>query len=86
MNTTQLRNPSAPPAQDTVETLKADLGKLSETVKALASEQFGSVAESVQVKAATTVTDLETVIRKNPTQAAVMAAGIGFLIGLIMTR
>ena len=86
MNTTQLRNPSGTPPHDTLETLKADIGKLSETVKALAGEQFGSVAESVQVKAATTVTDLESAIRKNPSQAAVMAAGFGFLIGLIMTR
>ena len=86
MNTTQLRNPTAQPQQDTVETLKADLGKLSETVKALASEQFGSVADQVQVKAATTVTDLESAIRKNPTQAAVVAAGVGFLIGLVLTR
>ena len=86
MNTTQLRNPTAQPKQDTVETLKTDLSKLSETVKALASEQFGSVADQVQVKAATTVTDLESAIRKNPTQAAVVAAGVGFLIGLVLTR
>ena len=86
MNTTQLRNPTAQPPQDTIETLKTDLSKLSETVKALASEQFGSVADQVQVKAATTVTDLESAIRKNPTQAAVVAAGVGFLIGLVLTR
>ena len=86
MNTAPLRDSTATPNQDTVETLKTDLGKLSETVKALASEQFGSVADKVQVKAATTVTDLESAIRRNPTQAAVMAAGVGFLIGLVLTR
>ena len=86
MNTTQMRNPSSASSPDTVETLKADLGKLADTVKSLATEQFGSVAENVQVKAATTVTDLETAIRKNPTQAAVVAAGVGFLVGLVLTR
>ena len=86
MSTTQMRNTPSTSSADTVETLKDDLGKLAETVKTLASEQFGSVAENVQVKAATTVTDLETAIRKNPTQAAVVAAGIGFLVGLVLTR
>ena len=89
MNTTQLRgsgsSPSTP-AQDTVETLKADLGKLSDTVKSLANEQFGNVAEKVQDKAAATVTELESAIRRNPSQAAIVAAGLGFLIGLIVTR
>ena len=86
MNTTQLRSSATQPQQDTVETLKTDLGKLSESVKALASEQFGSVADQAKVKAATTVTDLESSIRRNPTQAALVAAGVGFLIGLVLTR
>ena len=73
-------------SQDTVETLKADISKLTETVKTLASEQLGSVAGSVQDKAASTVTDLEVAIRNNPTQAAAVAAGVGFLIGLVLTR
>ena len=86
--TTPLHSSSSSTAnvQDNVETLKSDLGKLSETVKAMASEQFGSVAEKVQDKAASTVSDLESAIRRNPSQAAVVAAGLGFLIGLIVTR
>lgn len=85
MNTTHLRNPNTT-SPDSVETLKAELSKVSETVKAMASEQFGAAAEKAQVKAAATVTDLEVAIRKNPTQAAVMAAGLGFVIGLVLTR
>ena len=86
MNTTPLRNQPSPSSPDTVETLKSDLSKLSETVKALAGEQFGSAVEQAQTKAATTVTDLESAIRKNPTQAAAIAAGVGFLVGLVLTR
>lgn len=71
---------------ETVETLKADIAKLTETVKSLASEQLSNVSDNVQDKAASTVTDIEAAIRKNPTQAAAVAAGIGFVIGLILTR
>ncbi len=88
MNTTSapLRPSSSSDQVDTVETLKADISKLTETVKTLASEQLGTVAGTVQHKAASTVTDVELAIRKNPTQAAVIAAGVGFLIGLMLTR
>lgn len=88
MNTTSapLRPSSSSDQADTVETLKADISKLTETVKTLAGEQFGAVAGTVQDKAASTVTDVELAIRKNPTQAAAIAAGVGFLIGLMLTR
>lgn len=66
MNTTSapLRPSSSSDQVDTVETLKADISKLTETVKTLASEQLGTVAGTVQDKAASTVTDVELAIRK----------------------
>ncbi len=69
-----------------VEALKMELGNLASTVKSLASEKMGSTASDVQDKAARKMNDLEAAIRRSPTQAAVMAAGVGFLVGLILTR
>ena len=69
-----------------VDTLKSDLSNLATTVQKLASEQFGTTAGQVQDQAAQKVNDLEGAIRRNPTQAAAIAAGVGFLIGLVLTR
>lgn len=70
----------------TVDTLKDELSNLAATVQTLASEQFGSTAAQVQQTAATKVSDLEAAIRKSPTQAAAIAVGMGFLVGLMLTR
>ena len=70
----------------TVDTLKSDISNLASTVQKLASDQFGSTAGQVQDQAAQKVNDLEAAIRRNPTQAAAVAAGVGFLIGLVLTR
>lgn len=70
----------------TVDTLKSDIASLASTVQKLAGEQLGTAAEQVQDQAAQKVNDLEAAIRRNPTQAAVVAAGVGFLIGLVLTR
>ena len=73
-------------SKSNVDDLKTELGNLSRTVKNLASEQMGSTAKDVQDKAARKMNDLEAAIRRSPTQAAVMAAGVGFLVGLLLTR
>lgn len=69
-----------------VEQVKSELANLASTVQKLASEQFGSAAGAVQEQAAQKVGDLEAAIRRNPTQAAAIAAGVGFLVGLILRR
>jgi ElaB/YqjD/DUF883 family membrane-anchored ribosome-binding protein len=48
-------------------------------VKRLATEQ-------VQDKAKETLGDIEVAIRRNPTQGALIAAGVGFVVGLLLTR
>jgi ElaB/YqjD/DUF883 family membrane-anchored ribosome-binding protein len=40
----------------------------------------------VQDKAMEKVGDLEATIRRNPTQSALIAAGVGFVLGLILSR
>jgi ElaB/YqjD/DUF883 family membrane-anchored ribosome-binding protein len=71
---------------DNVTALRQDIASLAESVKRLAAEQIGSSVEEVQDKAMEKVSDLEAAIRRNPSQSALIAAGIGFVVGLILAR
>jgi ElaB/YqjD/DUF883 family membrane-anchored ribosome-binding protein len=70
---------SANEVQDNAAALRTDIANLAESVKRLATEQ-------VQDKAKETLGDVEAAIRRNPTQGALIAAGVGFVVGLIITR
>lgn len=72
--------------KENLSALKSDVANLTSSVKRLADAEFGSAASQVQEKAQERLGDLEASIRKNPTQAALIAAGAGFLIGLIIAR
>ena len=71
---------------DNVAALREDIASLAQSVKRLAAEQIGTSVEDVQDKAMEKVGDLEATIRRNPTQSAMIAAGIGFVLGLILSR
>ncbi len=71
---------------DNVQALRDDIASLAESVKRLATEQLGSSVEDIQDKAKEKVGDMEAAIRRNPSQAALIAAGIGFVFGLILSR
>ena len=77
-------DPTDPAAS--IDRLKSELSNLASTVQSLATDQFGSAAGAMQDQAATKVHELEAAIRRNPTQAAAIAAGVGFVIGLILRR
>lgn len=79
------RNP-ATDAADSYDAIKSDISHLTETVKKLATEQMGSAVEGAQDQVKQRLGDIESTIRKNPTQAALIAAGVGFLVGLVMIR
>ena len=84
-----LNSPSSTAASDVsdnVAALRADIAGLADSVKRLAAEQVGSSAENVQEKAMAKFGDIEAAIRRNPSQAAMIAAGIGFVVGLILSR
>jgi ElaB/YqjD/DUF883 family membrane-anchored ribosome-binding protein len=66
--------------------LRNDVARLAESVRKLAADEFGTSVEDLQMKAGEQITVAERAIRRNPTQAAMIAAGVGFLVGLIMTR
>ena len=71
---------------DNVQALREDIASLAVSVKRLAAEQIGTSVEDVQDKAKEKISDVEAAIRRNPSQAALIAAGIGFVFGLILTR
>jgi ElaB/YqjD/DUF883 family membrane-anchored ribosome-binding protein len=71
---------------DNVTALREDIASLADSVKRLAAEQIGTSVEDVQDKAMEKVGDVEAAIRRNPTQAALIAAGVGFLVGLVLSR
>ncbi len=91
-STTSRADPGAPSrtaasdVSDSVAALRADIAALADSVKRLAAEQIGTSAEDVQDKAVEKLSDIEAAIRRNPTQAALIAAGVGFVVGLILSR
>jgi ElaB/YqjD/DUF883 family membrane-anchored ribosome-binding protein len=85
----ELNSPNSTAASDVsdnVAALRADIAGLADSVKRLAAEQVGSSAENVQDNAMAMFGDIEAAIRRNPSQAAMIAAGIGFVVGLILSR
>jgi len=64
---------------DKLAALREDIANLAESIKRVAAEQIGSSVEDVHQS-------LETHIRRNPTQATLIAAGIGLVVGLILAR
>ncbi len=66
--------------------IRSDLSQLAESVRNLAADGLGTSVEGIQAKATEKISEAEKAIRRNPTQAALIAAGVGFLVGLIMIR
>lgn len=72
--------------RDDVDTLRKDIASLASSVSTLASEKVGTAAGDAQAMAKEKLGDIESAIRQNPTQSALIAIGVGFLIGLVLTR
>lgn len=72
----------AQPKSDTasvVETLKADLGRIKDEVKTLASDAVNLPKDAV-------FGDLEQSVRREPLKSVAIAVGVGVLIGFILRR
>jgi ElaB/YqjD/DUF883 family membrane-anchored ribosome-binding protein len=69
-----------------VDALRSDIASLANSVSKLASEKAGVAASEAQAIAKDKLGDIESAIRQNPTQSALIAVGVGFLIGLVLTR
>jgi len=72
--------------KDDIDALRSDIASLANSVSNLASEKLGAVVTDAEAMAGQKLGDVETMIRKNPTQSALIAVGVGFLFGLILTR
>lgn len=71
---------------DNYEALRRDVTELASSVKRLADAELGIAATQVQDAAVKGAGQVEASIRRNPTQAALIAAGAGFLVGLLIAR
>jgi ElaB/YqjD/DUF883 family membrane-anchored ribosome-binding protein len=68
------------------DTLKNDVSNLSQSVKAFAADKLGSTAADAQEQVQQTLGTVEARVRSNPIQSALIAAGVGLLVGLVLTR
>ena len=71
---------------DDVDALRSDIASLANSVKKLATEKFGATASEALHQGEQKIGEFESAIRRNPTQSALIAVGIGFVVGLILTR
>jgi ElaB/YqjD/DUF883 family membrane-anchored ribosome-binding protein len=71
---------------DEIDALRNDIASLASTVSRLATEKAGSALGDTQAIAGEKLGELEKAIRDNPTQSAMIAVGVGFLVGLILNR
>jgi len=72
--------------KDDIDALRSDIASLANSVSKLAGEKLGAVVSDAEALAGQKLGDVETMIRRNPTQSALIAVGVGFLIGLVLTR
>jgi ElaB/YqjD/DUF883 family membrane-anchored ribosome-binding protein len=72
--------------KDDIDALRSDISNLANSVSKLASDKFGTVVSDAETMAGQRLGDVESMIRKSPTQSALIAVGIGFLFGLVLTR
>lgn len=68
------------------ENVRRGASDLASSAKEYANAELGGAVDKAQEEAKLRMGQLETQIRKNPTQAALIAAGVGFLVGLVVTR
>jgi ElaB/YqjD/DUF883 family membrane-anchored ribosome-binding protein len=74
-----------PPKDDLSEELqaiRADIENLASTVRRIAKDELSQA----QASAAESAKQAEDAIRRNPLQAVAIAAGLGFLLGVITRR
>jgi uncharacterized protein YjbJ (UPF0337 family) len=67
---------------DQIDTIRADLEKLTSTVARIANTQL----ERAQDKAVEAAQQAEEAVRRNPTSALAIAFGVGFLFGVLTRR
>lgn len=74
--------PSSDDVREQLNVLRKDLTELADTVKHQARHKLSEAEDQARQK----VGELEEQIREKPIQAALIAAGVGFLLGAILSR
>jgi ElaB/YqjD/DUF883 family membrane-anchored ribosome-binding protein len=75
-------NSSSEDVKDQLNVLRKDLTDLAETVKQQAKSKLSEAEDQARQR----VGELEEQIREKPIQSALIAAGVGFLLGAILSR
>jgi ElaB/YqjD/DUF883 family membrane-anchored ribosome-binding protein len=70
------------PKQTEIEELTRQVKELKEKLSSKAQDSFAEMRETVRQN----MGDIEKQIREKPVQATLIAAGVGFLIGALITR
>jgi DUF883 C-terminal glycine zipper region len=71
---------------DQITLLRNDLVGLAQSVSGLVNEKIGETTANLETDAAKKTTELQQAITSNPMQAAAIAAGVGFFLGILLTR
>lgn len=75
-------NSSSEDVKDQLNVLRKDLTDLAETVKQQAKTKLSEAEDHARQR----VGEIEEQIREKPIQSALIAAGVGFLLGAILSR
>jgi ElaB/YqjD/DUF883 family membrane-anchored ribosome-binding protein len=78
-------NPSTT-VSDEVRLLQTSLSELASKMKEMTSDKLGAITNDVTQSAKDTTDKIEHIVRRNPTQATLVAAGVGFVVGMLLTR
>ena len=72
--------------KDDIDSLRSDIASLANSVSSLASDKISAAVSDAQVIAGDKLSYVESAIRRNPTQSALIAVGVGVLFGMILSR
>ncbi|WKW51848.1 DUF883 family protein [Rhodomicrobium lacus] len=73
---------AADKSKNEIDDLRAQVKELTEKYGSYAQDKLSDVKETVQQN----IGDVEKQIRDKPVQATLIAAGVGFLVGALLTR
>ncbi len=71
---------------DQIDLLKTDIAGLATKMAEVGRAQLGDTVGTVQQTAKSKADDLEAAVRNSPMQSVAISVGIGFLLGLVLTR
>ena len=71
---------------DQIEVLRSDMSGLAAKITGITKEQLSTTLSDVETVATDKTNDLKTSIRSSPMQAVAVSVGIGFVLGLVLSR